>query len=282
MKKLLILAMATFALGIFIASSYADWMGGQSTHTSLAGEQKYPQSKERSSEYQASTIINSFVKNQKGEYLGRVMDLMIDPQNREISFAVLSAGGVLGVPTKYVAVPFNAFTTSDEKNVYLLDMTREKLAAAPSFSRQQWPFMANREWEGGVYRYYGQNPPWGDANEPAGQTWENANTFYQIVGTPVKNEQGETLGRMRDLVIDSQGHIHFAVLSHGGLLGIGGKLVAVPITVLNFEEEGKAVVLNSTKAQLDSAPAFKASNLSDKNWAEEMYRYFGQQPFWTE
>jgi sporulation protein YlmC with PRC-barrel domain len=257
-------------------------MGGQSENKTMAGEQKYAQGGERFFEYQASTIINSFVKNQKGEYLGRIMDLMIDPQNREISFAVLSAGGVLGVPMKYVAVPFNAFTTSDEKNVYLLDMTREKLAAAPSFSRQQWPFMANREWEGGVYRYYGQNPHWGDANEPAGQTWENANTFYQIVGTSVKNQQGETLGRMRDLVIDSQGHIHFAILSHGGFLGIGGKLVPVPITALNFGGEGKAVVLNSTKAKLDSAPAFKASNLPDKKWAEEIYRYFGQQPYWTE
>jgi sporulation protein YlmC with PRC-barrel domain len=115
-----------------------------------------------------------------------------------------------------------------------------------------------------------------------GQSWENANTFYQIVGTHVKNQQGEDLGRIRDLVIDRQGHIPFAVLSQGGHWGMGGKLVAVPFSALNFDQARKTVVLNATREKLDSAPALRGSNLSDKKWVEDVYRYFGQQPYWME
>ena len=120
------------------------------------------------------------------------------------------------------------------------------------------------------------------AAEPMAQSWGKAYSFDQIKGTPVKNPQGEELGRIQDIVFDSQGHVPFAVLSHGGYLGMGSKLVAVPFSAFAFDATGENVILNASKERLDSASAFKASDLADQKWAEDTYRFFGQQPYWTE
>jgi sporulation protein YlmC with PRC-barrel domain len=182
---------------------------------------------------------------------------------------------------RFVAVPFHALTSSDEKKVYLLDMSKEKMTAAPSFAREHWPEVTNREWETDIYKYYGQTPRWGESNEPRAPIWGKADRYDQMVGTSVKNQQGEDLGKIRDLVIDSQGHVPLAILSHGGFWGMGGKLVAVPFRALNFDPKGKDFVLNSTKEKLDSSPAFKMSDLSHKTWPDDVYRFLGQPPSGT-
>jgi len=120
------------------------------------------------------------------------------------------------------------------------------------------------------------------AAEQMAQSWGKAYSFDQLKGTSVKNPQGEELGRIQDIVIDSQGHVPFAVLDHGGYWGMGGKLVAVPFSALSFDTMGKHLVLNATKEKLDSAPAFKTSDLADQKWAEDTYRFFGQQLYWME
>jgi sporulation protein YlmC with PRC-barrel domain len=281
MKKIMVLVSMIFVLGSLPAASYAGWTGRQSEHSSIPAEHISTKSGESSFEYRASTIIGSWVKSKEGDYLGRITDLMIDPQNGGMALVVLSHGGVLGIPMRFVAVPFHALTSSDEKHVYLLDMSKEKMAAAPSFAREHWPDVANREWETDIYKYYGQTPQWGESNEPRAPIWGKADRYDQIVGRSVKNQQGEELGKVRDLVIDSQGHVPLAILTHGGFWGMGGKLVAVSFSALNFDQKRKDFLLNSTKEKLDSAPAFKMSDLSHRKWPDDAYQFIGQTPSGT-
>jgi len=94
-------------------------------------------------------------------------------------------------------------------------------------------------------------------------------------GTSVRNPQGEKLAEIRDLVIDSGGDVPFAVLAHGGFLGIEAKLVAVPWRS-KLNATSHSFVLNASKEQLDAAPAFQESKLTDSEWAERIYRsYYG-------
>jgi sporulation protein YlmC with PRC-barrel domain len=284
MKGLVLMSVVILALGFLPAVSPAVGIGNQKVHNSMAGEYRSSKSGETPFEYQASGVIGTIVKNKGGDYLGRITDLMIDPQNGGIPFGVLSRGGVLGIPMRFVAVPFSALTPIKENHAYLLDISEERMAAAPSFDRHHWPDVANRGWEIDTDRYYGVSPSWGDSDKPiakpAAQNSSKAYDFNKIVGTPVKNLQGEELGKMHDVVINFHGHVPFAVLSHGGFWGIGGRLVAVPYRSLYFDQVGKDFILNYSEEKLDSASAFKASDISKKNWPEEVYRYFGQQPYW--
>ena len=103
-----------------------------------------------------------------------------------------------------------------------------------------------------------------------------------LIGSKVNNYQGETLGKIIDLTID-QNRITFAVLSHGGVLGIGEKLIPVPISALSIKDE-KTVLLDISKDKFLTAPIFeryKRSDFSNRQWTDT-YKFYGVQPLWTE
>lgn len=43
---------------------------------------------------------------------------------------------------------------------FSLAVNKEKLTEAPGFDKNNWPDMANREWETSVHKYYDQKPYW--------------------------------------------------------------------------------------------------------------------------
>ncbi len=101
-----------------------------------------------------------------------------------------------------------------------------------------------------------------------------------LVGTRVENPAGETLGSIHDFVMDREGRVVFAVLDHEG------KYVPIPFEALKIsgaQPEEMRVVLNADMRKLDAAPEFDmAKAMTDRKWAAEVYRYFGQQPYWAE
>lgn len=78
-----------------------------------------------------------------------------------------------------------------------------------------------------------------------------------IKGDHVRNRQGEDLGRIEELVIDiDDGRVAYAVLSFGGLLGIGEKLFAVPWDALRLDPDDNEMVLNVRRETLAHSPGF--------------------------
>jgi sporulation protein YlmC with PRC-barrel domain len=56
-----------------------------------------------------------------------------------------------------------------------------------------------------------------------------------IVGTRVKNPQGEDLGKIEELVLDPKdGTVEYAVLSFGGFMGVGDKFFAIPFSLIGM------------------------------------------------
>lgn len=107
----------------------------------------------------ASTISGIKVKNLEGEDIGKIQDLMIDLKTGNISYAVLSFGGFLGVGDKYFAVPMEAlnFLLKDEGWEINLDITKQHLENAPGFNKNNWPKETNPEFIQSVYEHYGYN-----------------------------------------------------------------------------------------------------------------------------
>jgi len=85
-----------------------------------------------------------------------------------------------------------------------------------------------------------------------------------IIGDSVRNLTGEDLGEIEELMIDTQdGCIRYAVLSFGGILGVGDKLFAVPWNALQLRTEEHAFILDVKKEQLEKAPGFDKDNWPD-------------------
>jgi len=120
------------------------------------------------------------------------------------------------------------------------------------------------------------------ADDQAALTKGKPSAFSTMVGASVLNPEGEYLGRVSDFVIDSEGHVTFVVVSHGGFLRIGEKAAAVPFGSLVYDWQKDLFVLEATIDKLDMAPVFTKRDLYNEKWAQDMYRYFGQVPYWTE
>lgn len=87
----------------------------------------------------------------------------------------------------------------------------------------------------------------------------------EVIGYTVKNSQGEELGAIKELVIDPQhGRIAYAVLSVGGVLGVGDKLVAVPWESLTPMPTEKSFSFNISKEKLEEAPGLDKDNWPDR------------------
>jgi len=92
----------------------------------------------------------------------------------------------------------------------------------------------------------------------------------------VKNLQGKRLGEIGDFIIDSRGQIPFALLSRGE------KSIFIPYGALALEHTGAFFVMDASEEMLASAPfADEGVDSIDQAKAEEIYRYFGQSPYWT-
>ncbi len=91
----------------------------------------------------------------------------------------------------------------------------------------------------------------------SGQAGMATNRASRIIGANVLNERNETVGEIEDLILNASGAAPMAVLSVGGFLGIGARLVAVPLSELNFNAERERWVLNgATKESLQARPAY--------------------------
>jgi sporulation protein YlmC with PRC-barrel domain len=100
-----------------------------------------------------------------------------------------------------------------------------------------------------------------------------------LLGNDVYNDKDESLGEIREFMIDmTSGKIAYAVLSFGGLLGMGGKLFAVPWSALTLDTANKRFTLNVPKDTLKDAPGFDKEHwpsMSDQTWAAGVHKFYG-------
>ena len=100
-----------------------------------------------------------------------------------------------------------------------------------------------------------------------------------MIGDDVRNLQGEDIGHIKELMIDLRsGRIAYAVLSFGGILGLGDRLFAVPWSALRFNQEEKVFLLDAIKERLEKAPGFDKDhwpNMTDATWSDAVDRYYG-------
>lgn len=105
-----------------------------------------------------------------------------------------------------------------------------------------------------------------------------------LEGDDVVNSAGENLGEIKEIMIDvPSGRVAYAVLSSGGLLGIGDKLFAIPWGALTLDTDRKCFILDVDAERLKAAPGFDKDHwpsMADPAWASEVHAYYGQRNYW--
>ena len=100
-----------------------------------------------------------------------------------------------------------------------------------------------------------------------------------LLGNDVYNKADEDLGDIKEFMVDmASGKVAYAVLSFGGVLGMGDKLFAVPWAALALDTVNKRFTLDVRKDALQDAPGFDKDRwpaMSDKTWASGVHKFYG-------
>jgi len=102
-----------------------------------------------------------------------------------------------------------------------------------------------------------------------------------LLGNDVYNGADEDLGDIKEFMIDmASGKVAYAVLSFGGILGMGDKLFAVPFSALKLDTANKRFTLDVSKDAMKDAPGFdkdKWPRMADATWAHGVHAFYGTQ-----
>ncbi len=104
-------------------------------------------------------------------------------------------------------------------------------------------------------------------------------------GTDVKSPAGESLGDIKDLMIDlNTGRVAYAVVAFGGLLGTGSKLFAVPLQAMKQDPVNKCFVMDTNKDALENASGFDKDHwpdFADRSWQTAVHEHYKATPYWN-
>jgi sporulation protein YlmC with PRC-barrel domain len=213
---------------------------------------------------EASSIVAGQLTTETGEYLGQISDLVIDSENGHILEVVLS--DVQGKGGEQVSVPFAALSHTGS-NIFVFNKPEE----------YRWRFSS----VGGPF-FEEPYPQWAEIRLIYSVSPFPTGTYHlsTLMGAPIRTPKGDEVAQVNDLVIDlMKNQVVYFVLSDVGEKE--GKMVAVPFNGLS-KGSGNIFTLHVTKERLLDSPAFTWSDVSNRKYAETVYRHYGLQPYWSE
>lgn len=105
----------------------------------------------------------------------------------------------------------------------------------------------------------------------------------EVIGVKVINPAKENLGKIHQIVLDKlTGQTVYLVLESGSILGLGGKLFALPWNAIRYDANEEAFILNIDKEKLKKAPGFDKNNwpdFADQTWGKSIFTYYGTKSY---
>ena len=115
----------------------------------------------------ATDLIGKNVENPANENLGKIEEIVVDPDTGRVIYSVLSFGGFLGMGDKLFAVPFHSLALGSDAKKFILDVDKDRLKNAQGFDKNNWPNMADSRWARETHEFYRVRPYWeADEAEP--------------------------------------------------------------------------------------------------------------------
>jgi sporulation protein YlmC with PRC-barrel domain len=229
--------------------------------------------------------------NRKNESLGKVEDIIVHPKG-DIAFIEFSGAGSLKTGVSRYPVPWRALSRNEEGQ-FVLDSTSENFAKAPHYDKQA--NMSNIKWFSETDKHFAKLVAARSSPVEASVSLAPAKMLYlgsDLRSRSIENPDGEKVAMMHELVIDpDSGRIAYVVLSVGGSLGSGEKMIAVPWEALKAMPDKsnpklERLTLSTTKDQLAQAPEFQPSTegwkqANDINYIMKVYEFYTVPPYWV-
>lgn len=100
----------------------------------------------------------------------------------------------------------------------------------------------------------------------------------KVDGTAVYNRDGESLGSIHHLMVGKRdGKVRYAVMSFGGLFGMGEHYHPLPWDVLTYDTDKGGYVVDLDKDRLKDAPSYERGSepTYDRAYTDRIGGYYG-------
>ena len=95
-----------------------------------------------------------------GKFLGEIEELILDLASGRVAYALMAAGGFLGMGRNLFAIPWAAVTVDRAYRRCVINMDLERLIDAPGLDGDPLPRMADPGWAMELHVYFGCKPYW--------------------------------------------------------------------------------------------------------------------------
>jgi sporulation protein YlmC with PRC-barrel domain len=97
----------------------------------------------------------------------------------------------------------------------------------------------------------------------------------KVQGTPVLSAHGDRLGEIYDVMLEKRsGRIAYAVMSFGGILGLGKDYHPLPWQALKYVPDAGGYVIGIPKDALQAGPTIADADGWDNALAGQINRYY--------
>ena len=100
----------------------------------------------------------------------------------------------------------------------------------------------------------------------------------KVDGTAVYGGNGEKLGTIKHFMVGKRdGRVRYAVMSFGGLFGMGERYHPLPWDTLTYDESKGGYSVNVTKEQIEGAPSYERDKEPryDRAYGQQVYGHYG-------
>ncbi|HWH22589.1 MAG TPA: PRC-barrel domain-containing protein, partial [Allosphingosinicella sp.] len=100
----------------------------------------------------------------------------------------------------------------------------------------------------------------------------------KVEGTAVYGSDGSRLGSIFNFMVDKfSGKVEYAVMSYGGMLGMGQRYFPLPWKILSYDTRQGGYRIQMTERDLKDAPSFDRNSEPDfdDNYGERVHNWYG-------
>ena len=207
--------------------------------------------------HQADHLIGAEVLDTEGTELGKIADLVTDPERDGVRYVILSLGASSGTGEQPHAIPWSEFTLRDpgvemDNPRVILDASEQELKAYTSAEMKADDLESRR--------------------------------VSTMLGQRVNDAGDARLGEIQDVIIDAnKGHLAYAIVDVDDAARDMGEtsLVAVPWTSLQTRDAPYALTMNAKTVQQMVHEEGSLALLETRETAEKRHAMARCEPYWT-
>lgn len=224
-----------------------------------------------------SKIKGEALMSNDGRELGKVDDVIVDTATGRIALVCVTFGGVMGIGSDKVCMPWPAFDVNKEGRLYTVNVDKEQLRSAPKIESRDWAELRQTGFVSNVYGHFGMKDRWSDAghnrvygtNDPAGRMTDGKYAEYDRAYSTghAKEISGRVVSVSDELTMSSGPTCAVVTVDTGS-----GNTTKVHLAPMSFLAEknlmiktGDRITIKGREATLDGKTVVIASEVTRDN-----------------